>query len=291
MRVLITGVSGFIGGHLLAAAPSQHEIWGTYLDNQPDHDPARVLRVDLRNNATVRTIIEGVKPDVVVHCAAHAKVAFCENSPGIAWEMNSRVTADLAALCEEQEIRFIFMSSDMLFDGIKGLYTEEDPPNPVNFYGWTKLGAERRIRACDNKSLIIRTNLTYGAPQNGGYSFSTEVIDTLKAGKPYQLYADQCRSFISVKNLAQCIWELALSDFNGTIHLGGSEPTDRVTFAHKLARRLDLDESLLIATTAEESAPKIPYPKNNTFNLHLAREVLKTPLLSIDEGLALEYPD
>ncbi|MBU1652402.1 SDR family oxidoreductase [bacterium] len=290
MRILITGVSGFIGGHLLAASPEQHEVWGTYLENKPSHDPARVLRVDLRNSVSTLAIVDGIKPDIIIHCAAHAKISFCESSPGVAWEMNSRVTADLAALCEEQEIRLVFMSSDMLFDGIKGQFSEADPPNPLNFYGWTKLGAERRIRDCDGNSVIVRVNLTYGAPLNGGYSFSAEVIDAVKAGKPYHLYADQFRSFISVKNLSQCIWELALSDFTGIIHLGGAEATNRVAFAHKLAERLRLDESLLLATTAEAAAPQIPYPKNNTFDLHLAQKLLKTPLLDLEEGLALEYP-
>ena len=137
---------------------------------------------------------------------------------------------------------------------------------------------------------MVRVNLTYGPPATGGSSFSEEVIDTVRSGHPYHLFADQFRSFISVQNLAQCVWEIASNDFSGLIHLGGSEPTDRVTFARKLADQVGLDADLLIPITSGVASPEIPYPKNNTFDLSLASDIMKTPLLDLDEGLAIEYP-
>jgi dTDP-4-dehydrorhamnose reductase len=109
-------------------------------------------------------------------------------------------------------------------------------------------------------------------------------------GKQYKLFADQERSFISVQNLSQCIWELVESNFKGVLHIGGSESANRVTFAEKLAERVGLDSKLLVPSTTESAAPEIPYPLKNTFNVELASEVLQTPLLNLDEGLALEYP-
>lgn len=290
MRFLITGVSGFIGGHLFKSRPDDAEVWGTYLDSVVTGDPSRLLRVDLRDPFALLKILDGVKPDVIIHCAAQSRVAFCENAPTAAWEVNSRVTADIAQQSAQRNIRLIFLSSDMLFDGKKGNYTEADEPNPINFYGWTKFGAERRIHEFHDNAVITRVNLTYGSPLNGGHSFSQEVIETVRAGKPYYLYADQFRSFISVKNLSACIWELAQSDYTGTVHLGGSEAADRVTFARKLADRLHLNPELLISTTAAQVQAEVSYPKNNTFDLTLASRLLKTPLLDLEQGLALEYP-
>jgi dTDP-4-dehydrorhamnose reductase len=290
MRILITGISGFIGGHLLQAAPPDHEIWGTYLDNLADYDKSRLLRVDFRDREAVRAVIDGIKPDIIIHCAAYSRVSFCEAAPTSAWEINSLALASLAALCVEKNIRLILLSSDMVFNGEKGAYTERDFPNPINFYGWTKVAAERRVSGFRFDSVIVRINLVYGPAKGGGISFSEEVINTIKLGERYYLFKDQYRSFISAQNLAACLWELALSDYTGIIHLGGPESVNRVTFADKLADRIGLNKNLLIASTADDMVDAVSYPKKSTFDVRLAQSVLQTPLLSLDEGLSLEYP-
>jgi dTDP-4-dehydrorhamnose reductase len=138
--------------------------------------------------------------------------------------------------------------------------------------------------------VIARVNLVYGRPRWGGGSFSEEVIRTVQSGKPYPLFADQRRSFISVQNLAACLWEIATEDFSGILHLGGAESADRVAFAAKLARRTALDSALLIPSSTEAAPMGVRYPRDNTFDLTLVQRVLKTPLLDLDAGLALEYP-
>ncbi len=178
----------------------------------------------------------------------------------------------------------------MVFDGSRGDYIEGDKPVPVNFYGWSKLAAEHSVARLGERSVILRVNNLYGRPAIGGSSFSEEVILTVRAGNPYQLYADQFRSFMSVKNLAECTWEIAAGDFEGLLHLGGMEPTSRVTFAHRLANQVGLDRSLLQSTSGGAGPQDLPYPRNNTFDLTLARSILKTPLLDLDTGLRLEYP-
>ncbi|HEX7343128.1 MAG TPA: SDR family oxidoreductase, partial [bacterium] len=280
----------FIGGHLLTRSPSQWEVWGTHLNSLGDTDTARTLRVDLRDPVALQAVMRGVKPDLVIHAAAYSRVRFCEHAPTAAWETNTWVTTSLCEICLKYKARLLFLSSDMVFDGEKGNYSESDRPNPINFYGWTKLAAERRVADLGDLAIIARTNLTYGQSRMGGMSFSQEVIETVNAGKPYYLYADQFRSFVSVQNLAACLWELAASDFSGIIHLGGSEPTDRYSFALKLAERVGLNTALLIPSSASAAGLEYGYPRNNTFDLSLASKVLKTPLLGLDEGLALEYP-
>ena len=92
-----------------------------------------------------RAVVEGIRPDVIIHCAAYSRVSFCEAAPTSAWEINSLATAALAALCIEKNIRLVLLSSDMVFNGEKGDYKESDFPDPITFYGWTKLAAERRV--------------------------------------------------------------------------------------------------------------------------------------------------
>jgi len=290
MRVLITGVSGFIGGHLFARPPADWEVWGTHLNAMVNTDAARTLRVDLRDPVALQSVVRGVKPDLVIHAAAYSRVRFCEHAPTAAWETNTWVTTSLCEICLKQKVRLVFLSSDMVFDGVQGNYSESDPPNPINFYGWTKLAAEKRVADLGDLAVIARSNLTYGQASSGGMSFSQEVIEAVQAGKPYYLFADQFRSFLSVQNLADCLWELAAGDFSGIIHLGGTEPTDRYSFALKLAQRVGLNPDLLILSSASTAGFEHDYPRNNTFDLALASRVLKTRLLGLDEGLAREYP-
>jgi len=290
MRVLITGISGFIGGHLFASAPPDWEVWGTHLNSAVSTDAARSLRVDLRDPAALAAVIRGVKPELVMHAAAYSRVRFCEHAPTAAWETNTWVTALLVELCQKHKIRLLFLSSDMVFDGEKGNYAEDDEPNPINFYGWTKLAAEKRVSELGALAVIARVNLTYGRPQTGGSSFSEEIIETVRDGKSYYLFADQFRSFISVQNLCDCLWEIAGGDFSGRIHLGGSESTDRYSFAMKLAKCVALNPELLVPSSSSAAPLDHGYPRNNTFDTALANKLLKTRLIDLDEGLAREYP-
>jgi dTDP-4-dehydrorhamnose reductase len=288
MRALITGVSGFIGGHLFNSAPDHWEVWGIFLNSPQELEPTRSFRVDLRDLNALNAVMNGIKPDLVIHCAGYSRVAFCELAPTTAWELNTWATRQLADICWNRNIRLIYLSSDMVFDGSKGDYSEIDQPNPINFYGRTKLASEHRLMENIHQTAILRVNLTYGKPRAGGTSFSEEVINSLKLGNPYHLFSDQFRSFISVKNLCQCVWEIAETGWTGLMHLGGSQPTDRVTFAHKLVEKAGLNSNLLIASSIGAS-PEVTYPCKNTFNLTLASNILSTPLLNLDEGLDLEY--
>lgn len=290
MRALITGISGFIGGHLCLSAPRQWDVWGTFCKTPLEGGYPRLLHLDIRNFDAVQSVLSEIHPDLLIHCAAHSRVSFCEQFPQTARETNTLATTQISDLCRNNRIRLLFLSSDMVFDGTKGEYSEQDAPSPINVYGRTKHDAERHLLQTNENAVVIRANLVYGKPALKGASFSEEVITTVNRGQPYYLYADQFRSFISVKNLVQCIWEIVSLDFRGVIHLGGSEPANRVTFAQKLAKQVGLDMRLLIPSSAEERVPKIIYPKRNTFSLNLVHRLLKTPLLDIDTGLALEYP-
>ncbi len=290
MRVLITGVSGFIGGHLLKTAPPEVEITGTYLHHPIPSAACRLYRLDLRNQPLFFALLTLLQPDLIIHSAAYARVAFCEKRPRAVYQLNTQVTVQVANWCSESGIRLIFLSSDMVFAGDKGNYCESDDPMPLNFYGWSKLIAETFVRQAQLRGIILRVNLTYGKPAYGGTSFSEEVINTVSAGKSYALFSDQRRSPISVQNLARVIWELAKSDFNGVLHLGGTDSVDRYTFALQLAQRVGLDQNLLIRSTMQAQASGVQQPADNTFQLDRAHAILKTPLWGLEEGLRREYP-
>jgi dTDP-4-dehydrorhamnose reductase len=291
MRVLVTGATGFIGSHLLYCAPPEHELWGVNLNLSPQNSSARLLRFDLRDPIALSASVRGVRPAIVIHTAGSSRLAFCEDHPTAAWEMTSMVTETVVEECRHQKIRLIFLSSDMVFDGSSGNYCETDAPHPINFYGTTKLAAEDRVLSLNNLGVILRINLTYGRPLHQGHSFSEEILQTIHRGEKYPLFEDQRRSFLSVRNLCQAIWEIAGNDFSGLLHIGGSESCNRYQFGLKLAERTGGDSKLLIRTSLK-TVPRLNLqPPDNTFDISLAAGILKTCLLDLDEGLALEYPE
>jgi dTDP-4-dehydrorhamnose reductase len=292
MRILITGASGFIGGHLFHNCPTDWDVRGTFFQTPRKIAPAGWLRLDLRNPQDTMRTLAAVRPDLILHTAAYSRTTFCEKNPEPARELNVEVVARLAQFCSDRKIRLIFLSSDMVFDGKKGSYSESDMPHPINVYGETKLAAERFVMELGDLGIVARLNLVYGKPKIGGDSFSEEVIRTVRSQRPYLLFTDQFRSYLSVKNLAQALREIIEIGFSGLIHLGGSESADRYSFALALSRRVPLDQSLLVPIkTAQRTDLSVAFPLRNTFNISKAEAVLKTRLLNLEEGLALEYPD
>ncbi len=290
MRILITGASGFIGGHLFYSAPRDWAVLGTHLHWTPPKRESGWVPLDLLKFSALRNCMDNLQPDLIIHAAALSRIAFCQNNAAAAWKTNYDLTAELAGICGDKKLRLILLSSDMVFDGVRGHYSELDATNPLNVYGSAKLAAEREVLRLDRRGVVLRLNLTYGRPRAGGRSFSEEIIQVVAGGQPYRLFADQFRSFMSVQNLAKCVWEIAGGDYFGLLHLGGSQAADRFTFGTMLAQRANLRDNLLIPASVAEAENQNFHPRNNTFDLAKAKNILKTPLLDLGAGLALEYP-
>ncbi|HEY6329175.1 MAG TPA: sugar nucleotide-binding protein, partial [Blastocatellia bacterium] len=157
LRVAVTGASGFIGKEFLRAF-HDHEVAGMC------HSRVRpgLAAVDLKDRDAVRGFLVRTHPDVVVHCAARPSVDWCELNPGPAREINFVATSRLAEECGRIRATFVFLSTDYVFDGASGPYTEADIPNPINMYGRLKLEAEEAIRGLGNNHIIVRTTNVYG---------------------------------------------------------------------------------------------------------------------------------
>ena len=141
MRILITGASGLLGLNTALEAADQHAVFGQVNSNMIQTDAFTVLKADLLEPGAVKRLLDQSQPDWVIHCAALANLEACENDPDLAWELNTEIPRKLAEQCREGGARLLHVSTDAVFDGQTGGYTEVDLPNPLGTYAQTKYQA------------------------------------------------------------------------------------------------------------------------------------------------------
>jgi len=293
--ILITGASGFLGGHLAQTAAANPQIIGLYQTFHFSIPGILSASLDLSQPDTIQPLLDQLKPEIIIHNAALANPDRCEQQPELAFRVNVIATGKIAEWCQLKNARLIYISTDMVFDGEKGNYSETDQPNPVSVYGQSKATAEQQALTGNPNTVVCRIALMYG---RGIFrrNYSSEWLERellRRAAEPelppLNLYSDQYRSMLAVNNAARVILELAESDFYGILHVGGAERLSRFAFGEKLCRKLDLPSSLIQPVSQCESQPQARRPRDVSLNISRAQTILKTPLLSVDAGLNEAY--
>ncbi len=282
-KLFLTGASGFLGGHIFSSAQSRFQTLGTFL-NYPYADIPNWRKIDLGNFFDVFELVMDFNPDVIIHAAANSNLDDCERHPEAAREANVQATANLVGIAAQMEARFIFVSSDMVFDGSGSRYGEEEKTQPISVYGKTKRQAERMVQRVEN-SVIVRSALIYGRRKIGGSSFSMWMEDRLRNNVAVPLYHDQFRSPVLADNLAQILLELAESAFTGVLHVGSSNRINRLEFGQQLCEIGGYDAGLLQSISMHDQETVAPRPQDVSLDCSRANSVLSTKLLSTQEGL------
>jgi dTDP-4-dehydrorhamnose reductase len=284
-RLLVTGGSGFVGGHMASAARNTWTVFATFHTHPFSIRGVTPVSLDLRDKNHIQNMIRQVKPKVVIHCAAYSDVDACQKDPELAFRINTESARVLGEAAEAAGSRLIYVSSDMVFDGDRGDYKESDPTHPINIYGESKLAGEGEVKMSCSDAVIARTALVYGSSVHDGHSFSEQLIQRIKHGGTVSLFHDQFRTPILVQNLVEALLELAGIDFRGSIHLGGAERTDRYTFGLKLAELNGLSTDKIKPVSMDETPLPAPRPRDASFNISKAKSLLKTRFLGCQEGL------
>lgn len=244
-KILITGASGFLGWNLCQIARTDWEVHGTY-----DRQPIEILGVnlhqlDLTNFDLVKTAIDLIAPDAIIHTAAASKPNFCQANPDRSYQINVSASQRLAKICADAKIPFVFTSTDLVFDGTKPPYLETDPTSPINIYGEQKVAAEREILATYPEATICRMPLMFGMAPPTAASFIQPWIKALQTQEKLQLFVDEFRTPVSAITAAKGLLMMLKAASPGIINLGGKERRSRYDFGKLLAEVFEFDLALL----------------------------------------------
>jgi len=283
MKILVVGASGFIGGAVARLFKSHgYSVIGTYLhDSLADE---KLMRMDISNRFQTFKIIQEFSPDIVIHAAAMTNVDLCEVERDLCFSVNVLGTQNVVDATKTIAAKLIFFSTDYIFDGRSGPYSEDDAPNPINFYGACKLEAENRIQKGLQDFIIARTTVVYGWERQGK-NFVMSTIAKLKRGKMMKVAADQIGTPTYVSNIAEALLDLVCKEKAGVFNVVGLELMDRYTFARLTAEIFDLPKELLIPTPTAELGQTAARPLNGGMKIDKLRSVSRVRMLTPSEGL------
>jgi len=288
MRILITGGTGLVGGNLAVHAPTLgHEVWVSDVVPAPLPLPQVQWRVaDITNLDAVQALFAEARPEVVIHCGAISNIDQAEKQPELAWRVNVEGSRHIAQCSADHGARMLACSTDTVFDGEKGGYTEDDRPAPVNRYGQTKVAMEGIVQSTVLSWVITRLSMVYGLPAlPGPPAYLERLLGALREGKPTAHSESELRTPVDVLTVRDALLELAVGDYLGFMHLAGTDKVTRRDLALRIARRMKADESLIQVQTATDAATKAPRPRDATLDCARARQCLHTPMLSLEAGL------
>lgn len=291
-RILVTGANGFIGQALvrrIRGIPGFGLLATSGSDcRMKDLAPSRFARMDITSEVQVETVFGEYRPDVVVHSAALSQVDACEQDPELCDRVNIEGTRLVARAAAKAGARFIYLSTDFVFDGLSGPYSEDDQPNPVSAYGWSKLQGEYITRALKVPWAIVRTILVYGAgsPSTRG-NLVTWVHDSLSQGRQIKVTDDQFRMPTLVDDLVEGIMRIIMLKKTGIFHLSGPEMISVYDFALKTAGVFNLDAGLITPVKSVDLNQKGRRPPATGFRLDKALLELDYKPVSPGEGLTV----
>lgn len=251
-RILVTGASGLLGLNFALRYHADHQVSGVVHRNPLNNPPFQQIVADLSDAETLQAVLDQSEPEVVLHCAALANVDECEHDPQRAFQVNVALPAGLARAAARHGFRLVHLSTDAVFDGQRGNYSEEDTPNPLSVYARSKWLAEQRVLEACPQALVARVNF-YGWSLSGQRSLGEFFYYNLKEGRPVKGFTDVYFCPLEATQLADLLLRLVEKGAAGLYHVVSSECQSKYAFGVSIARRFGLDERLIEPVSVAES--------------------------------------
>lgn len=285
--ILITGISGFLGWNLAHHLKDRYRVYGTYLDHQLSIPGVECLAFDLADLGKIPKLCESVHPGVIIHTAAYSSPDYCELHHKEALTLNTFATRELAKAATRLGCRLIYTSTDFVFDGRKGEYSEADDAAPANYYGKTKFLGELEITNHCGNYVTLRIATLYGRRNGVRPNFFEAMEKQLSQRQKVRCVVDQYRTLLFVEDAVQAIAQfVADKKVKGLFHLGGPEKSSRYEFAEKLCGVKGLPLSLLERVSSAEAGFSAARPKDCSLDSAKIIRVLGLQTTSMEAALA-----
>ena len=288
MKLLITGASGLLGINLAIEAMRAHEVIGVDRGKLKSA-PFPVFRVDFLQKNAIDSIVDSVRPDWLINCAALASLDQCEANPEQAKRLNTDLPGELAIACATRKIRFAHVSTDAVFDGTKaGFYTEEDKPSPPGVYSQTKLDGEYAVQEVDPQAIIARVNF-YGWSLEGRRSLAEFFVNNLSEEKNVNGFTDVIFCPMLVNDTARLLLEMLQRGLTGLYHVVGAQAMSKYRFGVEVARTFELREDLISPQSVDRSSLTAKRSHNLWLSIHKLSTALGHEIPAFSTGLAEFY--
>jgi len=295
-KLLIIGVSGLTGYKIANKASSHYDVYGTFNSRPIELENCNLYRLDLNNQEVLEKIFEEIKPEIVVNTSALHNVDFCEENHEKASDVNNHAVKSLLEKSNKCGAKLIHISTDYVFDGESKLpYTENDVPNPLSYYGRSKLDGEKVLLGTNH--VVIRPSVVYGwtplelagTPSSSGkpMNFALWLLTKLKKNESLKIVNDQYASATLADSLAESILNISQSTLGGLFHVSGLSCESRYDFSKKLAKKFGYDESLISKVDSSEFKQKAKRPTYSCLNCQKAINEFGLKLLTTEDALEI----
>lgn len=281
-KMLITGISGFLGYHLAQLACNRFEVYGLYNNIGVELPGIKTLKCDIGNYIELGDLVEDIEPEIIIHTAALADAAYCQQNPEKSFTINVEATENLAGICADLMIPFVFTSTDLVFDGKKGMYNETDEPNPLNTYAEHKVIAEEKSLKIYPEASIFRLPLMFGSFIPHKETYLQNFVAAVNAGNTQKLFTDEYRSVCGARSIAEGILEL-YNYKDGILHLAGPDKVSRFEYGEKICEAFNLDKEYLIPSLQKDVTTGTVRPADVSMDITKAKHLGYKPLSVKDE--------
>ena len=284
MKILVTGANGLLGMNIVGLAYMRgFKVCRTDVNNPTD--ATDYVSRDLTNREAVFSLCANFRPDTIINTAAITDVDICEREKGAATAVNADAAGYLAEAARSIGAHMIQVSTDYVFDGQRGFYSEDDTPNPINHYGYSKLLGERKVISAGGSWCVARTSVIFGWGRENRSNFATWVLNGLREEKKLTVVTDQYASPTLNSNLAEILLEISERQMQGIYHTVGKDRINRYDMAVKIANIFGLDRNLVLPVDSNDINWLAKRPHDSSLKADKVSQNLKAKSLPLDKAI------
>lgn len=283
--IVVTGASGLLGASLVMLGRDLgREVIGVCHRHLLRIPGVRICQANLADRQAMRNLLVPLRPKSIIHCAAITEVDWCELHPEETEEVNVQASSALAELAQELNAQFLYVSTDSVFDGTRGNYSEDDQPAPLSVYAKSKWRGEQEVLCRHSSPLIVRVNI-YGWNAQPKQSLAEWILDDVRTRKPVSGFADVYFCPMLANDLAEVLLTMLDLGLNGIYHVAGSERISKYDFATRVAKTFSLATDCVVPTSLVEARLVAPRPVDSSLNTEKVRIALGRPMPDVNQGL------